>query len=219
MVQSWGSASNKTSCAPLPESSPRPKNWPHDLPYLNTLIYTPSLDSQRLNVPRASLSPLDVIVNPAILRIPASHVRITRITNPSHPAHGQHGLFATQQLAPSSFIVLYLGIAHLNTESDPQSDYDLSLDRESGVSVDASQAGNEARFVNDYRGVRREGPNAEFRDVWIEMGKGSVGRRIGVFVLGAGKSRKKSKGIMKGEEIVISYGKGFWNERNKEAKA
>jgi hypothetical protein len=113
--------------------------------------------------------------------------------------------------------MLYLGLAHTDAESDPASDYDLSLDREAadGASVDASMCGNEARFINDYRGVR-DGPNAEFRDVWVDVGSSMLEKRIGVFVLGEGKSGKRKKGIGKGMEICVSYGKGFWKEREKE---
>ena len=53
------------------------------------------------------------------------------------------------------------------------------------------------------------GPNAEFRDVWDERGgRGSGGERgVGVWVLRRGKGRK---GIRRGEEVLVSYGKGFW---------
>ncbi|KAL9096513.1 MAG: hypothetical protein Q9165_001510 [Trypethelium subeluteriae] len=206
-------------------SSALPKNWPPSLTYLSTLSYTRTLPHALLTRPRVSLSPTDVILSPSsspALVAPSSRVRILPIASAAHPAYGQHGLFAAQRLPPGSLIVLYLGVAHWDSESDPESNYDLSLDRGDeaggdGVSVDASKAGNEARFVNDFRDVRSEGPNAEFRDVWVEAGKGVVGKRIGVFVLGAGKEGKRARGIGNGEEIVVSYGKGFWRERRQEA--
>lgn len=105
-----------------------------------------------------------------------------------------------------------MGYVHGPADLDEDSDYDLSLDRELGVGVDASKMGNEARFINDYRGVST-GPNAEFRLVFIDVGKGQVEKRMGVFVLSAGKSGKRAKGIEKGKEILVSYGKGFWAER------
>jgi SET domain-containing protein len=112
-----------------------------------------------------------------------------------------------------------------------RSDYDLWLDRDAGVAVDAAAAGNEARFVNDYRGVRAR-PNAEFRECWDPR----VGQKcMAVFVLPAGKKAmaaaagagekgpKKggaaaaaAAGIAKGEEICVSYGKGFWGKRQAE---
>ena len=114
--------------------------------------------------------------------------------------------------------MLYLGYVHGPGphDTDPASDYDLSLDQELGVGVDARSMGNESRFVNDYRGVRNAGPNAEFRDCVVQVGtgkgKGRWERRIGVFVLGAGRggSGRRGRGIRKGEEVLVSYGKGFW---------
>ena len=76
--------------------------------------------------------------------------------------------------------------------------------------------GNEARFINDYRGVRDAGPNAEFRDCWVRVGRGVVEKRVGVYVMSPGLSGKRAKGIAKGEEIVVSYGKGFWRARRRE---
>jgi len=146
---------------------------------------------------------------------PSSLVRITPITNPSHPANGQHGLFASQNLAPDSFVICYIGYIHPQEEADPSSDYDLSLDRELDIGIDATHMGNEARFINDYRGIG-PAPNAEFRDVWVNVGQGVLEKRIGVYVLGAGKSGKRARGIPKGTEILVSYGKGFWRERQKE---
>jgi xeroderma pigmentosum group C-complementing protein len=117
------------------------------------------------------------------------------------------------------------------------SDYDLWLDRDADLAVDAARAGNEARFINDYRGVplpqplpqlRSEGqgrgggrpqrrrPNAEFRVVWDPR----VGERcMAVFVLPAGKravGSARTVGIARGEEVLVSYGKGFWQGRKGE---
>lgn len=82
-----------------------------------------------------------------------------------------------------------------------------------GIGIDADMWGNEARFINDYRGIA-ERPNAEFREVWDERRKE---RGMGVFVLPEGKS-KQGKGIKKGEEILVSYGRGFWGARKEEAQ-
>ena len=143
---------------------------------------------------------------------PCQKVYIRQINNENHPAFGQSGLFAAQHLPPDVFILPYLGCVHNEQDTDDTSDYDLSLDREIGISVDAAKLGNEARFINDYRGVSMR-PNAEFRNVWIDFGKKRVEQTIGIFVLPSGKSGKKSKGVVKGEEILVSYGKGFWQSR------
>jgi len=117
-------------------------------------------------------------------------------------------------LVPDSFVLFYLGFVHGEADSDPCSNYDLSLDRELGVGVDATKMGNEARFTNDYRGVNSFGPNAEFKEVWVHRGIGRYEKRMAVYVLPAGKSGKRAKGIGKGEEILVSYGKGFWREHS-----
>lgn len=120
------------------------------------------------------------------------------------------------------------------------SDYDLWLDREADLAVDAARAGNEARFINDYRGV--PGPdqhqhansnnpnfktkkqkkddhktkakaNAEFKTVWDPR---TGERGMAVFVLPAGKKatgRARVVGIARGEEVLVSYGRGFWQGR------
>lgn len=184
---------------------------------------------------------------------PSAAVRITPITDLSHPAHGQCGLFAARDLRPGELVVPYFGEVHVGSgpaavsedeheheHEHAASDYDLWLDRDGDVAVDAARAGNEARFVNDYRGVpvvlslsgassfsssrpagglTRARPNAEFRAVWdprLCQGRGEM--TMAVFVLPAGKKKRPRKdgaqgGIAKGEEVLVSYGKGFWGGR------
>lgn len=195
-----------------------PKNWPENLPYLTAPAYSPSLAKTKLQAIRSKPSgPSEVReigVGPDWKPGPCSLVKITAIANTQHPAHGQAGLFATRHLAPGSLILPYLGEVHAaDCEAHASSDYDLWLDREGGVAVDASKMGNEARFVNDYRGVPGAArPNAEFCEVW-DVGRGEKG--MAVFVLPAAKKDRANKGsgIAKGHEILISYGKGFWGQR------
>lgn len=159
------------------------------------------------------------------------------------PACGQAGLFATRDLAPGTLILPYLGEVHIGTApfgctaattstsastDDPtngeaydyaKSDYDLWLDREADLAVDAARAGNEARFVNDYRGVPGRGgkkANAEFRVVWDPR---TGERGMAVYVLRAGKravGRARVVGVARGEEVLVSYGRGFWQGRREE---
>jgi len=125
------------------------------------------------------------------------------------------------------------------------SNYDLWLSRPLNLAIDASRAGNEARFINDYRGVplppfptpsslinstksnktkskndpwanKRKRPNAEFKLAWDPR----IGELcMAVYVLRAGRNAKgwaKEVGILRGEEVLVSYGKGFWRERKGE---
>ncbi|KAK4230131.1 putative set domain-protein [Podospora fimiseda] len=198
-----------------------PKNWPSQLPYLITPTHSPNLTPSNLAAIRIPPSPSDPlpIIPKSYKPGPCQSVRITPITDPAHPAHNQSGLFAATNLQPGQLILPYIGELHSSLPNPSydysSSDYDLWVDREGDVAVDASRMGNEARFVNDFRGVpgKMEGgkskANAEFKVVWDERRKERV---MGVFVLGEGKSGKV-KGIRKGEEILVSYGRGFWGER------
>lgn len=144
-----------------------------------------------------------------------------KITDASHPAYGQHGLFTTRKIQPGQHILDYIGFIHTETESDPRSDYDIRfflapsfqsprspstpvLETE-WISIDAANMGNEARFINDFRGIA-ERPNVEFRDYVLDCGHGRFQRRMGVFCL--------TKPIAKSQELVVTYGKGFWLARN-----
>lgn len=189
-----------------------PKNWPAALPYLRIPLYSRHLTSSQLTALRsAPASSLPVPISTPLGPCPL--VKIMPVTDRAHPAYGQSGLFAAKDLPAGSFILCYMGEIHGAETGHEESDYDLSIDRDTGVAVDASRAGNEARFVNDYRGVPgKTGPNAEFKEVW----DGRRGERaMGVWVLAAGKAGK-NKGIKKGEEILISYGRGFWGARKEE---
>lgn len=206
------------------QRQPLPKNWPEALPYLTAPVYSPSLTKLQLTLLRTKPSDSrDFSLNPG----PHANVRITPITDPAHPACGQAGLFAARALAPGSLILPYLGEVHPGSGSGAvahgASDYDLWLargegDAGGGVAVDAAQRGNEARFVNDYRGVPGAvRANSEFGEVW----DGRRGERgMAVFVLPAGKKeagKGKGVGIAKGQEILVSYGRGFWDKRREEA--
>ncbi|KAK3503965.1 hypothetical protein B0T13DRAFT_445250 [Neurospora crassa] len=101
-----------------------------------------------------------------------------------------------------------------------QSDYDLWLDHALDLAIDAARCGNEARFVNDYRGVPNPAfplgykpqskkeelfmkrPNAEFKVVWDPQRQE---RAMAVYVLPAGKKavgRAREVGVARGEEVV-----------------
>ncbi|KOS17406.1 hypothetical protein ESCO_006488 [Escovopsis weberi] len=210
----------------------KPKNWPPSQPYLTSPLHDALTPAQLLALrtppsPSPSPSPSSTPTVPrALTASPSPLVRIQPIQDPSHPAHTQHGLFAARDLAPGAFVLAYLGRVHGPGTADAGSDYDLWLDREAGVAVDAARGGNEARFVNDYRGVR-ERPNAVFGNAFCERW-GEV--CVAVWVMGRGGKEKKKKkkkdgdgmkagvGIRKGEEILVSYGKGFWDERRREGE-
>lgn len=228
----------QTQTAPESEQPPLPQNWPIDIHYLTKPVHSPNLSSdqlQHLTTKPLHASPQSLPVIKLPLCSPSPHVSIRQIKNPEHPAYLQYGLFALSHLPPETLVIPYLGYVHSNDPSDVDdaSDYDLSLDRTAGISVDAANMGNEARMCNDYRGVPVIGsvtkgrgrtknnagkpePNAEFRDVWFDYGGGTGELGIAIFVRGAGRSGRFKGGVGEGDEILVNYGKGFWNERRRE---
>ena len=206
------------------ESTRLPANWPEDITYLPSQTYSSAVTLD--NLARLTRTNDETLTWPKIppshpaLQIPNPTVDIKTIADPQHPAHGERGLFAAQHLPPDTLVTIYIGHVHTNSlsDTDPKSDYDLSYDKEQGLSVDAARAGNEARFANDYRGIG-ERSNAEFRDCFVQVpsdkraGGTKWERRVGIFVLGVGKAGKRKGGVREGEEVLINYGKGFWEAR------
>ena len=212
----WSSEQIKIDVNPLP------KNWPEEVQFLADQTYSAAVTSD-LRGALSRTTPENtpyVRITPNALEPPCKLVEIQTVDDEKHPAHSQRGLFASQSLQPDTCICLYLGRVHTNSmsDTDPHSDYDLSLDREIGLSVDAARSGNESRFANDYRGIA-ERPNSEFRDCFVQVksekraGGVKWERRVGIFVLSAGNAGKLRAGVRAGEEILVSYGKGFWECR------
>lgn len=204
-----------------------PKNWPEEIIYLWDHTYSDAITpEQRSQLSRTSVELESHCKVSSIQLATASRTcSILFIQYEKHPAHGQRGLFAAENLEPDRFVCLYMGHIHNNSlsDTDPTSDYDLCFDRDIDLSVDASKSGNQSRCANDYRGIA-ERPNAEFRDCFIQVpctkraGGKKWERRVGIFVLSAGKAGKRKYGIKAGEEILISYGKQFWESRKLMAK-
>lgn len=89
----------------------------------------------------------------SIQRIPNAF-KVQQITNSSHPALNQFGLFAKRGIPPRTHILNYIGHVHTEEESQPDSNYDIRFifTPQGSLHIDASKMGNEARFINDYRG-------------------------------------------------------------------
>ncbi|KAJ3882354.1 SET domain protein [Lentinula edodes] len=130
-----------------------------------------------------------------------NHVVIRHITEPSHPAYNQFGLFASKKIPAKAHILDYIGEIHADERLT--SDYDLSLLRlQNGesIGIDASTTGNEARFINDYRGIKLK-PNAAFIDYRTDSGE----LKMGIWAA--------NEDIKKGDELLVSYGKAWWKAR------
>jgi SET domain-containing protein len=126
------------------------------------------------------------------------------------------GLFSSRNLAARAHIIDYIGIVDGHDTASETSNFSLVLDSRLGLSIDAEKAGNEARMINDFRGVPnsssiREQYNAPISTVnrptvafelYRHAKTGKV--RMGVFAM--------HRRISKGDELLVSYGKGFWKE-------
>ena len=136
------------------------------------------------------LSPVKLINRPVIVK------KVDR----NHPAFGPqgYGLFAATKIYPKEFIIDYIGYIHTESESDHTSDYDIHFI--DNLSIDAKTIGNQGRFINDYRGISVR-PNCIFKEYFD--GKHL---RLGVFAANVT--------ISKGQELMVTYGKGFWQHRN-----
>lgn len=132
-------------------------------------------------------------------------VSIRRITDSSHPAYGQHGLFANRKIAANSWIIDYVGLVESAANESKTSDYIIHF--VGSLSCDAEHIGNEARFINDCRNINDQGPNVKFVNYQRDKAQNSP-LRLGVFSC--------SKPIRKGQELLVSYGKGFWKARSKD---
>ncbi|KAF5384671.1 hypothetical protein D9757_006208 [Collybiopsis confluens] len=184
-----------------------PPHWPEGVQYSQRYIFHSSVTATTKNFiekgPKSTKN-----------RGSSRMTVIRRVSEPSHPAFGQFGLFAAKKISAKEHILDYIGdsepIAGMNstdfvpgevhTDERIESNYDLSLHRfESGesVGIDAGRMGNEGRFINDFRGVRAK-PNSVFTDYRDSGGQ----LRMGVYAGG--------EDIRKGDEILVSYGKGFW---------
>ena len=98
----------------------------------------------------------------------------------------------------------------LAEHEDRGSDYTLAFVEEGPLrlTLDAARAGNEGRFINDFRGVPvppggRSGANVRFAARVDERGQ----TQMGVYVLPGG------SGLAKHAELLLSYGKGYWLAR------
>ncbi|OBZ79037.1 DnaJ 1, mitochondrial [Grifola frondosa] len=172
----------------------QPAHWPADVHYISD----PSYHSSVPPGVRSYISGTSPGTNLQLIRAP---IAVRAILEPSHPAKGQYGLFATKKISPRTHILDYTGEVHCDDR--PNSDYDLSLYRSlDGVSVgvDACRMGNEARFINDFRGIKPK-PNAVFEERRSANGE----LRMSVW--------SGSEIIKKGDEILVSYGKSWWRAR------
>merc|ERR1712062_486771 len=159
--------------------------WPKDVKFLKDYEFKEEARTHALRQKLKSTAPS------------SRKVKFQKITDKRHPAYDQYGLFAIKKLKPGSLILDYIGLVCTESEVSDTSDYVLAF--QDGLSIDAEKMGNEARFINDFRGIG-ERPNCKF-DTREDKGKVCMS----VYVL--------NRAIWPGQELSVSYGKGFWKHR------
>jgi hypothetical protein len=167
-----------------------PTNWPLHVQFLSANVWE--------NQPKYYLEYQKECTLPIIsnnFKGIAKKVQITKVPR-EHPAFPSFGLYAIQNIPKNTLILDYKGIVKPKELESKTSDYILHFD---GIySIDAELAGNEGRFVNDFRGTGKK-PNVKF-----ELYRYQHKVHMGIF---------SKTNISKGQELLVTYGKGFWKER------
>ncbi|GAB5357918.1 hypothetical protein AAMO2058_000415400 [Amorphochlora amoebiformis] len=164
-----------------------PKGWPSEVEFISDMDWRQVHSEVAMGVRPTQNNP----------KRPSKVVRIKTIEDPKHPAYKQRGLFANQTIKPNTRIIDYVGVVRATCEESKTSDYIIQFTNQ--LSIDAERRGNEARFINDYRGTNGN-VNVHFKTYPHHQGV-----RLGVF--------SASRKIKKGEELLVTYGRSFWKER------
>ncbi|KAF7437119.1 hypothetical protein PC9H_003953 [Pleurotus ostreatus] len=182
---------------PDDQMTSKPRHWPENVQFIDKYHYHKSVPQTVRSFVQGDRTRQTNASRPPVV--------IRAIASPSHPANGQFGLFAAKKIPPDTHIMDYIGEIHCDDR--PNSNYDLSLYRYPdglSVGIDASVVGNEARFINDFRGVQPR-PNA----VFTEKRNGDGELRMSIW---------SSKDVIKrGDEVLVSYGKAWWRARSDNA--
>ncbi|ETV83024.1 hypothetical protein H257_04765 [Aphanomyces astaci] len=167
-----------------------PQQWPDP----DTVLY---LTANELCCDVAPPEDADMDMPQVTTPPPTIPLSIQLITVPTHPVVNSYGLFAAGVIPPNTLVCNYIGRVHLQT-TYPDSDYAVTYF--GSYAIDATLAGNEARFINDYRNIGSR-PNVAF-DTYKDC---YGGIQVGVWTL--------NMPIARGEEILGNYGRAFWRAR------
>ncbi|KAJ3042683.1 hypothetical protein HDV00_006740 [Rhizophlyctis rosea] len=215
-MPSGHSAPNNTHSNTHPQQQVLPENWPITVTFSTKNIWAKSVpDSLKTTYcpPTTTTTPSGTLAppksSPEVADVhsesvipydgPSPLVTIRKIDSDDHPAKGQLGLFANQRIPAFSHILDYIGEVHLDETLPPQNDYALFL--HGPLTISAQDIGNEARCINDFRGISSR-PSAAF-DTYRDALTGEV--RIGCWTL--------NRALEVGEEILVTYGKAWWKAR------
>eukprot|EP01052_Picozoa_sp_SAG31_P010265 SAG31_NODE_557_length_14160_cov_18.420880_10_plen_157_part_00 len=130
---------------------------------------------------------------------------IKPIEDPKHPCSADkeysYGLFATQDFPPNTFVGQYAGAVKLHQPDDTSRYlvpfYTDKAGRE--YDIDAEHFGNEARFINDFRGV----PGATGANVQFQACNCAT---TGYYFIAVMTTQR----VRKGTEFLVDYGPRYW---------
>mmetsp|Transcript_11252 Transcript_11252/g.38413 ORF Transcript_11252/g.38413 Transcript_11252/m.38413 type:complete len:170 (-) Transcript_11252:1674-2183(-) len=122
------------------------------------------------------------------------------IHHDGHPCKGQRGLFAIRVWEPFEVLGEYCGVVKVPNDQEARqcdSDYAVAVYKSATWTpfIDASRAGNETRFINDFRGVAGS-PNCKFS-------QSHVGGRPAILVV-------ITRQVKEEEELLVDYGDVYW---------
>lgn len=149
-----------------------PKNWPTEIEYINFMHYKKG-----------------VVKKPFI-----RNVKIKLIDDINHILNGEYGLFAENKIEKFDVLGEYTGV--ITSNGGRYVAGFKGLEKTNNYGVDAQKAGNELRFINDYRNINDK-PNTILKNTFID-------RRPKILVVAL-------DNIEPDQEILLDYGEGYYN--------
>ena len=171
--------------------------WPSDVRYVTSLVWGDDVKRAKEVYRKYKVSgdrPLESTASAVRERALAAHRG--RVA----PRQGRERTFRRAKALPGEHIVDYLGYVTLSGNEDQTSDYSASFGDDHELALDAAKVRNEARMCNDFRNTGKRA-NAVFDQYRDAAGDKKLAIFVGPHPMG------------KGEEVLVSYGKGFWANR------
>jgi len=111
-----------------------------------------------------------------------------------HPCEGQRGLYTTLARGRGEKIIRYIGVVKKRIAGDTGNDYLFAV-ADMDADLDAERAGNEGRYVNDFRGI------APSKNVQLVDSRAASGELEVWF--------EAVHPIQPGEELLTCYGRNY----------
>jgi len=187
-------------CLKKNKSQEIPENWPLGVRFVSGLNWKPNRRYYR-RTHRLSAQMQQKIREELGYQYIMPDVIIKKITDISHPCYNEYGLFAKRNIPKYTYIGTYGGVVIKSVSAVMHSfDYFVQFPEKTECFIDAKYEGNEARFINDYRGTGKD-DNVVFMPARAKQ----VGEVFIAVVAVAD--------IVEGEEILVDYGTAYWDAK------